>query len=207
MSAPSDIDSGDTSDRFDDLLSRFGGSEAPDAVERVPTSGASRRMLRRAGVLRARSLLSAGRIEEAYAAACRLQALEADDTTTRVIHERVKRRRLAEARRQLIDHLPDALAATGKLLADYPRDPATIRLHARALIANRLYAEAERLLAALVGGEEACADDHVQLARIYRVTRAPDRAIGACFRALEIERENVLALHLLRQLLPARSAR
>jgi hypothetical protein len=36
------------------------------------------------------------------------------------------------------------------------------------------------------------------------VTRAPDKAIGACFRALEIERENALALRLLCQLLPSR---
>jgi hypothetical protein len=207
MSAELEIDPGDPAALFDYLLSlsaRGGAEEAARALDAVGVTNGARKGLRRELLLWGKRMGSADRLEEAYAAARVLEALEPADTTTRALYEQVKRRRLSEARKRLVDHLPDAMGATAKLMADYPCDPAAARLHARALIAARLYAEAERLLATLVGGADVCADDHVQLARVYRATRAADKAIDACFRALSIEPENRLALLLLRQLLPSR---
>ena len=98
MSAQLDVDPGDPTALFDQILSLSASGAAQAAVGALHRLGASalvRRTLRRNVLLWARGMLSASRLEEAYAATCVLQALEAADITTRTLCYRVKWRRLA----------------------------------------------------------------------------------------------------------------
>lgn len=118
--------------------------------------------------------------------------------------ERIKARRLAEARKTLVAKEPDSQQHTAALLADYPEDGAARSLHARALIANRHYAQAKTLLQAVSAQGAATADDYVQLARACRASQDIESAIGACFDALALRHEDPTALVLLGHLLPGR---
>ncbi|WP_448951186.1 hypothetical protein [Labrys neptuniae] len=118
--------------------------------------------------------------------------------------ERIKTRRLAEARKALVAKEPGSEARTATLLADYPEDGGARNLHARALIANRRYAEAKTLLQAVAAQDAATADDFIQLARACRASHDIENAIGACFDALASRHEDPTALLLLGQLLPGR---
>ncbi|MGJ4854451.1 hypothetical protein ACN6KF_000384 [Labrys sp. La1] len=118
--------------------------------------------------------------------------------------ERIKARRLAEARKALVAKEPDSHEHTAALLEDYPEDGAARSLHARALIANRHYAQAKTLLQAVSAQGAATADDYVQLARACRASQDIENAIGACFDALALRHEDPTALVLLDHLLPGR---
>lgn len=118
--------------------------------------------------------------------------------------DRIKARRLAETRRALVAKEPGNRERTATLLADYPEDGAARSLHARALIANRQFAEAKTLLQAVAAQGAATADDFVQLARACRASQDIESAIGACFDALAMRHEDPTALVLLGHLLPGR---
>lgn len=118
--------------------------------------------------------------------------------------DRIKARRLAEARKALVAKEPGSQERTAALLADYPEDGAARSLHARALIAGRHFAEARTLLQAVAAQGAATADDYVQLARACRASQDIESAIGACFDALALRHEDPTALLLLDHLLPGR---
>lgn len=180
---------------------------ATDAAQETPARplpDSSRKTLRRDLLLWASRMRAANRLAEARIGARALAWLDPTDAATQAFSEQVKKSRLSDARKKVVRRSPDALRITSQLLADYPFDTAAMRLHARALIMTRLYGDAEKVLSALIGRTDVCADDHVQLARVFRATRAADKAIDACFAALTLDHENALALHLLGQLLPSR---